>query len=114
MFSIFRIDLDRPKSASNRSDDCISTPDSYYSTRYSDNVFSWHICETSSPQSEYPNSKFDPHINLDEDNEEDIQLPALPSEETGAPTLPSPKHLAGEAMVSESQSEDESTSSSQL
>lgn len=53
-------------------------------------------------------------MNLDEDNEDDIQLPALPSEEDGAPTLPSPKHLAGEAMLSESQSEDESTSSSQL
>lgn len=106
--------MDRPKSASTRSDDCTSTPDSYYSTRYSDNVFTWHVCDTSSPKPEHSNSKFDPRINLEEDNEEDIELPALPTEETGALTLPSPKHLAGEAMVSESQSEDESTSSSQL
>ncbi|CAH1978181.1 unnamed protein product [Acanthoscelides obtectus] len=55
------------------------------------------------------------HLDLDEDNIYDIQLPALPSEMgNGAQALPTPKHLAGKAMVSESNSEDESTSSSQL
>lgn len=53
-------------------------------------------------------------LDLEED-ELDLTLPALPSEmgrKNGAGALPSPKHLAGEAMMSESNSEDESTSSS--
>ncbi|CAG9819044.1 unnamed protein product [Phaedon cochleariae] len=52
------------------------------------------------------------------DVDSDLMLPALPSELEGSRgglrVLPSPKLLAGEAMVSESNSEDESTSSSQL
>lgn len=117
------MDLDRPKSASTRrsEDGTPSTPEVYHQhhTSCPQNVFTWHMCGTSTPKHEYSSSpsslKFNPNLNLDEDNEDDIQLPALPSEEDGATTLPSPKHLAGEAMLSESQSEDESsTSSSQL
>lgn len=72
------------------------------------NVFVW----SSSPK---PN-KLDDNSDFDEEND-DILLPALPSElnrQGSVQALPSPKHLAGEAMISESASEDESTSSSQL
>ncbi|RZB94433.1 SMC N domain containing protein [Asbolus verrucosus] len=65
---------------------------------------------TSSPK------RHDDDLDLDED-EDDLKLPALPSEigrKNGAQALPSPKHLAGEAMISESNSEDESTSSSSV
>ncbi|XP_063921351.1 centrosomal protein of 164 kDa isoform X2 [Zophobas morio] len=58
----------------------------------------------------------DDDLDLDLD-EDDLKLPALPSEmgrKNGAQALPSPKHLAGEAMISESNSEDESTSSSSV
>jgi myosin heavy subunit len=60
--------------------------------------------------------RHDDDLDLDED-EDDLKLPALPSEigrKNGAQALPSPKHLAGEAMISESNSEDESTSSSSV
>ncbi|XP_060527561.1 uncharacterized protein LOC132702794 isoform X2 [Cylas formicarius] len=56
-------------------------------------------------------------VDMDEDNEVDLELPALPSEldkKNGALALPSPEHLAGEGGTSDSNSEDESTSSSQL
>ncbi|KYB25579.1 hypothetical protein TcasGA2_TC034332 [Tribolium castaneum] len=58
----------------------------------------------------------DDDLDLDLD-EDELKLPALPSEigrKNGAQALPSPKHLAGEAMISESNSEDESTSSSSV
>ncbi|XP_045475291.1 restin homolog [Harmonia axyridis] len=56
-------------------------------------------------------------VDLDflDDHVIDLTLPALPSElgdKTGVQPLPRPKHLAGEALVSESNSEDECTSSS--
>lgn len=74
---------------------------------------------SSTPNNKHGNNS---KLNLDEEEDEDddvIELPALPSEIGGnckkLIVLPSPKHLAGEAMVSESNSEDESsTSSSQL
>ncbi|KAG5874966.1 hypothetical protein JTB14_003230 [Gonioctena quinquepunctata] len=106
-------EFDRPRSAASRNGDCEN-----------DNVFVW----SSSPKYEehldenYESSNSsikleEDQLDLDEDNDVDIQLPALPSElnrGNGAQALPSPKHLAGEAMISESNSEDESTSSSQL
>lgn len=65
---------------------------------------------TSSPKRD------DDDLDLDEDDD-DLGLPALPSEigrNNGLQALPSPKHMAGEAMISESNSEDESTSSSSV
>ncbi|XP_018567471.1 uncharacterized protein LOC108908047 isoform X2 [Anoplophora glabripennis] len=111
-----RNEFDRPKSASVRNGECDN-----------DNVFIWTSSISSSPKNlcdkfdescESSNSsmKLEDHLDLDEDHDVDIQLPALPSEldRQRARPLPSPKHLAGESMVSESNSEDESTSSSQL
>ncbi|CAH1185100.1 unnamed protein product [Phyllotreta striolata] len=56
---------------------------------------------------------------LDDADDDDLtELPALPDVLGGgggaAEALPAPRHLAGEAMASENNSEDESTSSSQL
>lgn len=97
----------------------------------SDEVFMWHSITNSMPfnhrysteksvdttfYSANSTAKFEHIIDLDDNyNDEDIKLPALPSEigrKNDAQSLPVPKHLAGEAMVSESNSEDESTTSS--
>lgn len=75
-----------------------------------------------SPDHRDNSSPLDDDLDLDQDDLVDLQLPALPSELESrcrngngsgrGQKLPSPKHLAGEAMVSESNSEDESTSTS--
>jgi len=71
-----------------------------------EDVFSWQGDKKFS--SEYWNGEGDFEEDLD------IKLPALPSEigRKNGTTLPVPKHLAGEAMLSESNSEDESSVSS--
>lgn len=118
-------DYSRSRSVSVRNGD-IDT-----SSSHSDEVFMWHITTTSTPymnkysdekiseddfHSSPPASlKFEHNIDLDDYNDDDIKLPTLPSEigrKNDAHTLPVPKHLAGEAMVSESNSDDESTTSS--
>ncbi|XP_076253369.1 toucan isoform X2 [Rhynchophorus ferrugineus] len=113
--SVNKDDVERPKSASTRN----GNPD--------DDVFLWDNAQ-SSPINNYEVDKLlDSRVSsipglksdddLDEDHEVDLQLPALPSEmdkRNGVLTLPSPKHLAGDSNVSDSNSEDESTSSSQL
>ncbi|XP_056630138.1 uncharacterized protein LOC130440813 isoform X2 [Diorhabda sublineata] len=106
-------ELDRPCSANSRNGD-------------SDNdIFMW---STNGKYDEHQDESYElsnscmkledhDHLDLDEYNDDDLRLPALPSEldrRSGVQALPSPKHLAGEAMISESNSEDESTSSSQL
>lgn len=113
-----RSDTTRSRSASVRDD-----PGSANSN--TDEVFTWHVPVSNAPQ-KYSNGKScehfcdDSNVDLDDFNEEDIKLPALPSEigrNAVVQSLPVPKHLAGEAMVSESNSEDESsasTSSGQL
>lgn len=110
-----RNEFDRPKSASVRNGEC------------DNDVFIWTSTVSSTPkthcekfdescESSSSSMKLEDNLDLDEDHDVDIQLPALPSEldRQRAQALPSPKHLAGESMVSESNSEDESTSSSQL
>ncbi|CAH0555619.1 unnamed protein product, partial [Brassicogethes aeneus] len=88
-----------------------SRNDQFFECQVNSSVFAW----TSTPRA---NSKLDDNSDLDEEETDvDLDLPALPSEldrQRSAQALPSPKHLAGEAMISESASEDESTSSSQL
>lgn len=84
---------------------------------HSDDIFEWNCKSSSTPSNSKNNSKgkFDNNIDLDEDNEISVSLPTLPSEignNHGLQSLPVPKHLAGEAMVSESNSDDESTNSS--
>lgn len=110
-----REECDRPKSASSRNGNS------------DDDVFMWNNTAQSTPvtydEDKRPDSRLStsPGIklddDLDEDHEVDLELPALPSEmdkRNGILALPSPKHLAGDANVSDSNSEDESTSSSQL
>lgn len=107
-------ELDRPRSANSRNGDSDN-----------DSVFMWttnvkyeeHQDESYESSNSSMKLEDHDHLDLDEDNDDDLRLPALPSEldrRNGAQALPSPKHLAGEAMISESNSEDESTSSSQL
>ncbi|CAH1112740.1 unnamed protein product [Psylliodes chrysocephalus] len=109
-----KTDLERPRSANSRNGDSDN-----------DSVFHWTNVKYDERQDEsYESSgssmklEDHDHLDLDEDNLDDLRLPALPSEldrrNGAAQALPSPKHLAGEAMISESNSEDESTSSSQL
>ncbi|KAJ8920030.1 hypothetical protein NQ315_011680 [Exocentrus adspersus] len=105
-------EFDRPHSASIKSNECDN-----------DNIFMWTSSVTSTPKNQYEEScssstccmQFEDQLDMD-DHVVDIHLPALPSElnRKSVQSLPSPKHLAGEAMISESDSEDESTSSSQL
>ncbi|XP_044755813.1 uncharacterized protein LOC123314539 [Coccinella septempunctata] len=98
------------------------------SSRNADNDFSdFNLSDNSSSPSpyHYSNQKLDSSLgnvkadvtDLDflDDHVLDLTLPALPSvlgDNTGLQPLPRPKHLAGEALVSESNSEDECTSSS--
>ncbi|GJQ71345.1 hypothetical protein Trydic_g11079 [Trypoxylus dichotomus] len=59
--------------------------------------------------------KLEDHLDLDDEHDVDIKLPSLPSEigrNNDIQSLPMPRHLAGEAMISESNSDDESTTSS--
>ncbi|KAI4461087.1 dynactin 1-related microtubule-binding [Holotrichia oblita] len=59
--------------------------------------------------------KLEDHLDLDDENDVDIKLPSLPSEigrTNDMQSLPAPKHLAGEAMLAESNSDEESTTSS--
>ncbi|KRT80739.1 hypothetical protein AMK59_4917 [Oryctes borbonicus] len=59
--------------------------------------------------------KMDHHLDLDDEHDVDIELPSLPSEigrNNDIRSLPVPRHLAGEAMISESNSDGGSTSSS--
>ncbi|KAF5306202.1 hypothetical protein FQR65_LT07479 [Abscondita terminalis] len=115
-----RTDVSRSRSVSVRNDDLGSA------NSIPDEVFTWHVSVTSTPK-KCPNGKFRDntfcdhtnfkyeHIDLDDFNDEDIKLPALPSEigrNAVVQSLSVPKHLAGEAMVSESNSEDESSASS--
>lgn len=91
----------RPSSASAGNGDCVE-----------DEVFLWENRKSSTPK--YHD---DGHLDLDEEHEEDLRLPALPSEmdkRNGILALPTPKRLAADSAGSESNSEDESTSSSQL
>lgn len=86
----------------------------------SDDIFIWETKVSSTPKLESnfldkDDIKFENNLDLDDDHDVDIKLPSLPSEigrKHGVQSLPVPKHLAGEAMVSESNSEDESTNSS--
>ncbi|CAG9759782.1 unnamed protein product [Ceutorhynchus assimilis] len=82
-----------------------------------DDVFLWGNNQNSSPKylHEDKRSELDDNLDLDDDNEVDLQLPALPNEmdkRNEILALPSPKRLAADAV--DSNSEDESTSSSQL
>ncbi|XP_066151700.1 restin homolog [Euwallacea fornicatus] len=99
-------EFESPISASSRNGD------------YEDDVFLWENQKVSSYQSENSSIKIEETLDLDEEiNEEDLQLPALPSEmdkRNGILALPSPSRLAADSAGSESNSEDESTSSSQL
>lgn len=84
---------------------------------HSDEVFLWEPKIQSTPNTNNNSStiKFDNNIDLDEDHEISVSLPTLPSEignSHGLQSLPAPKHFAGEAMVSESNSDNESTNSS--
>nr|CAI5841018.1 unnamed protein product [Callosobruchus analis] len=81
-------DMNRPHSADARNGDMRTEED---------DVFIW--TRTPATPTDYPKTDDSP-------TRANIKL--------GAQALPTPKHLAGEAMVSESNSEDESTSSSQL
>lgn len=59
--------------------------------------------------------KLGDHLDLDDEHDVDFKLPSLPSEigrNSDVQPLPVPRHLAGEAMISESNSDDESTTSS--
>lgn len=59
----------------------------------------------------------DEHLDLYEEDDVDIDIPALPSEigrKNSAEALVVPRRLAGESMISESNSDDESTSSSSV
>lgn len=94
-----------------------------------ENVFVWPSAATSTPRepkfSEVDIANFDLNNgkakldeNLDlEDEDDDIDIPGLPSEigrKNSAEELPAPHQLAGESMIFESNSEDESTSSSSV
>ncbi|XP_050500456.1 uncharacterized protein LOC114343874 isoform X2 [Diabrotica virgifera virgifera] len=115
IISTNRNELDRPRSANSRNGD--SDNDSVF--MWSPNIkYDEHQDESYESSNSSMKLEDHDHLDLDEDNDDDLPLPALPSEldrRNGAQALlPSPKHLAGEAMISESNSEDESTSSSQL
>ncbi|XP_072380104.1 uncharacterized protein toc isoform X2 [Diabrotica undecimpunctata] len=115
IISTTRNELDRPRSANSRNGD--SDNDSVF--MWSPNIkYDEHQDESYESSNSSMKLEDHDHLDLDEDNDDDLPLPALPSEldrRNGAQALlPSPKHLAGEAMISESNSEDESTSSSQL
>lgn len=65
----------------------------------------------------FESGKLEEHLDLYEEEDVDIDIPALPSEigrKDSAEALVVPRRLAGESMVSESNSDDESTSSSSV
>ncbi|KAL1490171.1 hypothetical protein ABEB36_012908 [Hypothenemus hampei] len=97
-------------------EECYNRPKSANSghSEDDDDVFDW---QPNNIQEKKKHFSVEENLDLDDENDEELQLPALPSEmdkTNGALTLPSPKRLAADAAGSDSNSDDESTSSSQL
>lgn len=103
--------LSQSSSASSLMSRSVSSRNADFSDFNSDNSSSPSLYHCSDQKQKVEESDLD----FLDDQVLDLTLPALPSvlgDEAGLEPLPRPKHLAGEALMSESNSEDECTSSS--